>query len=271
MKFLKLAVISCTILIALASCSKPQKAILSDEEQATLEDEIITQLDSIALQLCEISTNPQLQALFNADSLQISEEQLLVKPEYLLKESDLNELVDLSQKYRARAIAMADEHIRKMYQLFGESGYYAAIQNLQLEINDAALQKIVEQGVAAVFSPETYRSFYEEMKAANRIEYFYDVAAALTVESIYLISNNIDLYNIRLTDDASAALSQNLQNCMQAVALLAPSRPQMRSLLLALKPLNKINATTSEELKQQLSILSTQITVIRKAMILDKE
>lgn len=269
----KIALLACVCFAtaAVSSCTNKTKPSDNAEETKELEATVVNQLDSLALCLSNIYENSMMSNLLNSDSIAITDEQRKIKPEYLLKESDITQLVNLSQKYRAYAIAMTDREIRKLYQLHGDASYTAAIDRLQMEINDDALNKMKGEGSEVLFDAETYRTFYNEMKEAGRLDYFYDATTAIAVETIYLLSNNIDLYNVRLDDSTAAAISQHLQTIYQAISLLAKHRPNLHNVALSMKPLEGINSNTAAELKQQLQSLSPQIKLIRYCLLTDED
>lgn len=269
MKNSKFAIAICTFvaMMIVSSCSTKPKVTISEAEQEELEAGIVLQLDSLAMSLSEIYDDNSFITLFNSDSIRLTDDQLKVKQDYLLTENDLIQLVELSQKYRAYAIAMTDSHVRKLYNLNGDASFSAAIGKLQMDINDAALEKMKGEGTDAVFSAETYRVFYNEMKEAGRLDYFYDATTAIAVETLFLLSNNIDIYSLRLNDAAAVAITKHMQTTIQALKLLAQYRPQLHQVLLTIKPMAGINATNAAELKQQLQVFSTQIKVIRRCLL----
>lgn len=260
----------CAILVAvltlLTSCGKQQQTTATPDKEA-LEETVVAQLDSLAHRLCEITGNAEMRKLLDADSIQLTAEQQLVKPDYLLEKEDLDELVELSEKYRARGIVLADANLRELYQMNGDEGYQAAVKKMELELNDALLDEFVKEGADACFKLETYQRFYDQMKDAGRLVYFYDMASAMCVETLYLISCNPALYEGRLTDEAAAAISENIQTIHQSVSLLAPSYPHMHRLFVHNDLLSQIHATTAAELIPQLLSLREKIAYLRTQML----
>lgn len=255
-----------SILALFSSCGKQQQTTTTPDKEA-LEQTVIAQLDSLAHRLCEISGNAEMRKLLDADSIQLTAEQQLVKPEYLLEKEDLEELVDLSEKYRARGIVLADANLRELYQMNGDEGYQAAVKKMELELNDALLDEFVKEGADACFKLETYQRFYNQMKEAGRLVYFYDMASAMCVETLYLISCNPALYEGRLTDEAAAAISENIQTIHQSVSLLAPNYPHMHRLFVHNDLLSQIHATKAAELIPQLLSLREKIAYLRTQML----
>ena len=255
-----------TVLALLSSCGKQHAPTTPDKD--TLEETVVSQLDSLAHRLCELSGNAALRQLLDADSIQLTAEQQLIKPDYFLQKEELDELVGLSEKYRARGLALADANLRELYQMNDDEGYLAAVKKMELELNDALLEQFVAEGPDACFNLETYQKFYDEMKDAGRLVYFYDMASAMGVETLYLLSNNTELYEGRLTDEAAAALSENIQTLHTSLSLLAPSYPHMHRLFVHNNLLTQINATTAAELIPQLQALKDQIAELRSQILL---
>lgn len=269
MKYLKfpLAAISISLLAFMSSCGKQQQTTTPTPDKETLEATVVAQLDSLAHCLSEISGNASVRQLLDADSIQLTADQKLVKPEYLLQQKDIDDLVGLSEKYRARGIVLADANLRQLYEMNGDEGYQASVKKMEADLNDALLNEFVAEGPDAAFSLDTYQKFYDQMKEAGRLVYFYDMVSAMGVETLYLIASNPSLYEGRLTDEAAAALSQTIQNLHQSVSLLAPSYPHMHRLFVHNDLLSQINATTAAELLPQLLSLKEKIAELRAQML----
>lgn len=245
-------------------------APLTVAETTELQQTVVNHLDSLANILCDSTQLATIYSLLEPTSFALTDEQKLIKPDYLLENKDIESLVTLSEKYRAHAMAMIDSRVTKLYGMDNTSDYVALIENMQAEIADNAINDMAAKGHQDVFTPETYVKLYEDMKAANRLQYFYESTAAMIVETMYVLTKNEDVMIPQLTDGQSQALVRHLSVVTEATDLLSQSNPYLKKSAQSLTKLADISATNTSELKEQLAKKKNEIASLRILFLNDR-
>lgn len=262
-----------SVLLCLCACTGNKtnnNATLTEAETIELQETVVNHLDSLANILCDSTQLASIYSLLEPSSFVLTDDQKLVKPDFLLENKDFENLVTLSEKYRAHAMAMVDSRVSKLYGLDNTSDFVALIEHLQAEIADNAYNDMAAKGHRDFFDPQVYVKLYEEMKAADRLQYFYESTAAMVVETLYILTKNEDVLVSQLTDDQSQALARHLSVVAEATDLLSQSNPYLKNSAQSLIKLTSISASNTSELKEQLSKTRNEIAALRTLLLNDR-
>ncbi len=255
--------------MAFASCGG-NKATQNAEEQADsvktfeqeqIEENIKMQLDSIASELGKLKTLP---IFTNAEdgTIALSEDEKLVKPDYLLDPAKANDAVTLSEKYRALAILNVDKYVAKSYGMPTDQ-YDEAIAKLAADINDPAFKAVQDEGPIA----QNIQNFYDQELESGRLNYFWQVATSSIVEQLYIMTQNTDKFIGGFDDEAASKVTFRVICLQDAINRLTAYDSELVDVAEAIKPLGVLNALTVDELKAQLGELKDQIAESRAALV----
>ena len=252
--------------IAFAACgnksannTESADSVVKSFEQEQIEASIKMHVDSLASEVGKLKQLPFLQK-DNEGSFKLTKEEKQVKPDYLLNPSVAENATTLAEKYRVMAALEVDKSVAKLYEMPLED-YDKAITKLAADINDPSF-KVLENSDAA----ETPQALYDAMNENNRINYFWQVAAASLVEQIYCASKNSDKFLAAFDDDAAANTTFRVVLILDALNRLSEYDPDIKPVAEALATLDALNATTVSELKTQLAECKEQIEAARKAI-----
>lgn len=257
--------------IALASCggqtNKNTEAADSDTivpvfAQAKIEAGIKANLDSIAADFAKIQSSSLMDNIKDG-KIALSDEEKKVQPDYLLDPSAANDLQTFSQKYRAITMLFADKAVAELYGMDAEP-YKAAIAKLATEIGDPILSKASEADSDPMGNAET---FYKDEEAAGRINFFWEVACAGTIEQLYIICQNVDKFLPEINDDFASNVTFRIALIQDALERLSQYAPELEDLCAAIKPLEKLNAVSVDQLKEQLKEMKPEIEESRNALL----
>ena len=229
-------------------------------EQQQIEASIKMHMDSIASELGKLKSLPFLNE--GKDGITLTKEEKQVKPDYLLAASVADEATTLTEKYRIMSALSVDKKIAALYEMPVED-YDKAINKLAADINDPSFKAIEDTNT--IF--ETTTTLYDEMEKNGRINYFWQLAAAVLVEQLYVINQNADKFLTAFNDDAAANVTFRIVLVLDAVNRLAQYDPDIEPVAKAIAPLETLNATTVAEMKEQLAKAKDQISAARKTLM----
>ena len=256
----------------LASCNgqKQQKNAAVAEstksfEQEQIEANIKLQIDSLAAAFARMGNIPFMASLMQGE-LVLSEQEKQVKPEYLLDLTAVNDLITLSQKYRAVALVEADKVIAKAYDMPLDE-YDAAMQKLVIDIDDAAFKVFIEEADTMAHA-DLVEKFYNAENENGRINFFWDTTTSYMVEQLYIISQDANSKFIdSFTDEAASDITYRIILFQDALECLKDYVPELTELCEAIRPLNKLNAISVDQLKSQLAEMNEEIKDIRNGLL----
>ncbi|MCQ2212292.1 MAG: hypothetical protein MJZ36_01495 [Bacteroidaceae bacterium] len=268
MKKLSFVVVALAAMV-LASCggnktnqnAEEQTDSVKTFEQEQIEANIKVQIDSIASELGKLKALP-IFADTEDGTIALSEEEKLVKPEYLLDPAKANDAVTLSEKYRALAILNVDKFVAKSYDMPTEA-YDEAIAKLAADINDPAFKAAQEEGPIA----KNVQAFYDAEEESGRLNYFWQVATSAIVEQLYIMTQNTDKFIAAFDDEAASNVTFRVICLQDAINRLTAYDEELVEVAEAIKPLGVLNALTVDELKAQLNELKAQIAESRAALV----
>ena len=256
----------------LVSCTGNQKKAETSEEtekcfeQQQIEAYIKVQVDSLASEFSKMSRSPFIAAL-KEGRIELTEEEKQVKPEYLIDPASVNDLVTLSQKYRAVSVLCADKLIANAYGMPIDE-YDAAIKKLIVDIDDPAFKLFQENDEKGVEQQKLIEDFYNAEDKNGRINFFWDTTTAFLVEELYIISQDPSNKFIECFDDQAADnVTYRIILFQNALENLKAYDFSLESLCTAIKPLNKLNAINAQQFKEQIADMNKDIKVLRENLL----
>lgn len=266
----KLFVYSVATLMLFASCGNNKKAeTAAAEAQKSFEQEQIeagikVQVDSLAASFARMQQMPFMVSLKNGELL-LTEEEKLAKPQYLVDPIAVEELITLSQKYRAVAILTVDKTIAKAYDINTDS-YDAAITTLLADIDDPAFDVFTKENDMPF--TEACRTFYDQEDKNGRINYFWETVTSLVAEELFTIAQHQNESFLKCLDDKAVSdLTLRIVLLQDGLERLSDYAPELAELCETIRPLEKLNAITVDEFKEQLASMSEEITGIRNSLL----
>lgn len=256
-------IVAAAAALVFASCGNQTKATEESQdtitfEQAQIEEKIMVELDSIADEWGKLSP---VEGVLANGKIELSDEEIKAKPDYLLDLNEVNNLSLISQKYRALGILAVDKQVAKLYKMDVE-GYDAAISKIAADVNDPAVG-VKDEGEAA----EMIKAMYIAEKENGRINLFWEQAAAVVVEQLYVISQNTDKFMPAFDDESASNITYHIALVKLALDDLATYDNNIKGLVEVLAPLNELNAISVDQLKEQLAKMKPQIEAARASLL----
>ena len=155
-------------------------SVVKSFEQEQIEASIKMHVDSLASEIGKLKMVPFLQSDGNG-GIQLTKEEMQVKPDYLLDPASAENATVLSEKYRLLSALDVDRRVAKLYEMPTED-YDKAITKLAADINDPSFKILENEGSVS----ETTQTLYDEMEKNGRLNYFWQLAASSLAEQLYL-------------------------------------------------------------------------------------
>lgn len=255
-------VVAAVAAIMFASCANKTAANQESDdsvsfEQSQIEAKVMQELDSLAGKWTEL--NP-VEGVFENGKIQLSDDELKAKPDYLLDTKAADDLTLLSQKYRAIGIYGVDLKVAELYKMDTDA-YKAVITKLAADVNDPAIK--VNQPVTS----EDIKAFYNAEKENGRLNLFWEASAASIVENLFVISQNLDKFLPAFTDASVEDITFHIQLLKLSLDDLATYDTNLKELDELLAPINELNAVNMEQFKEQLMKIKPQIETIRNQLL----
>ena len=275
MKKVLYAVMAIAVVLSVASCKnnnkkQAQEAEAVDYSEATAEKILADEINVDLANLVESAKKIKPVAFLKTQKdgkLVLSDKEKKVKPDYLIAPESANDLVTLSQKYRAVGMFTSDKIIAELYEM-PTNVFNEAIFKLLKDINDPALEAFFTLPPMDIeTNREAFATFVDDEYNEGRINFFWEGIAALTVEQVYILSQNIDKFLPAFTDETAADITYNFVCLHDGLTKTVNASPEMESLNEILKPLYVINAITVDELKGQLLQVKDEIAAAREQLL----
>lgn len=228
-------------------------------EQQQLEASIKQNFDSLA---SEIGKLKQLPIRKKDGMITLTEEEMQVKPNYLLEPGIAEETTTLAEKYRVLSAMQVDKEIADLYGMSTQE-YENEIAKLLVDINDPSFKSI--ENTDNIY--EATEELYNAMDENGRINFFWQIVATSLVEQLYVISQNTDKFLTAFDDDAASNVSLRVILIQDAINRLTQYDPEIIPVAEAFDPLTVINATNVPELKSQLDSAKDQIAAARNSLL----
>ena len=228
-------------------------------EQEQLEASIKQNFDSLASVIGQLK---QLPIRKQDGMITLTEEEMQVKPNYLLEPGIAEEAATLAEKYRVLSAMQVDKEIAELYGM-STKDYENEIAKLLVDINDPSFKEIEDS--SSIYEATT--ELYNAMDANGRINYFWQIVSTSFVEQLYIVSQNTDKFLTAFDDDAASNLSLRVILIQDAINRLTQYDPEIIPVAEAFDPLMVINATNVSELKEQLDSAKEEIAAARNSLI----
>lgn len=226
-------------------------------EQSQIEQKIMMELDSVAEVYAAL---PPVAGVYSDGKIQLSDEEKKVKPTYLIDPKSVDDLSLLSQKYRALGVLIVDAKVASLYGM-DVDGYKAAIAKVATDVNDPSIK------YNETFSSEDLKARYATAKENGRINFFWETAASLLVENLYVLSQNVDKFLPAFDDKSAADMTYHIALLKLSLDDLAAYDTNIKELAEVLAPLNELNAISVEQLKEQLAKMKPQVEAARAQIL----
>jgi len=191
-QFLALVAICSAMMV---SCKNKQSEPTPEDIQAkkvALADSILAQIDVLAEQYF-IATDGS----FNFAVFELTEQEKLVKPDYLIETSQLNNLVTKEQKANALGILIIDIIVKSLYDM-PKDEYSEAITKLALELNHPYDDRMKSKDE---LPSAKWRRLYNTCKENGDVAYFWQSTYAMITEMTYILAQNPELFFSKITED----------------------------------------------------------------------
>lgn len=268
-KFVILA--ATALVVAFASCggNKSQGTEESADsaqvfEQQQIEASVKMHIDSLVSQMGEKKFQTLTEKLQKGD-VALSEDEIKVKPDYLLDPAISNDLLTAAQKYAGMVMLRVDQEVAAFYKM-DTAPYGEAVAKLAAEIDDPAYKVATTAAEDADFATLA-EDMYKAEEDAGRINFFWIGTCAGMVEDLYIMSQNIDKYLDNYTDDQVSAITFHLICILDALDRLSVYDSQIVGITEGLEPLKKINANTVADFKKQLAEVKEEIAASRDSLL----
>ena len=185
-----------------------------------LADDVLAKIDEIGKTFFdEIGKN----SFTSIISSHLTEEEKLVKPDYLLNPAVANNLVTKTQKVNALAILVADKIVLKVYEMPVE------------ETDEAIARLMAEVGAPiAIDNPENKTASekvsegYKKCKESGDLALFWQFIFGIQCEFCHIISQNPDLYFRNISDEQFHSFNDRFLACKDVVKTLAEYDPEIK-------------------------------------------
>ena len=234
-------------LVLLCSCGNNQNnkksgtkaADTESVEEQYIKEDIKIKLDSLVSELGRINATPIVENIDNG-KVNLSAAVKKNRPDYLMPLDKVSEAVTLSEKYRALIVYYVDMRFAKLF-------------DMPLDAYKQTLAKLIMD----------IKQYYNESVKSNTVAYFWETMAAGSLEHLYIITRNIDLFMPLFNDQTASEVSYRLILVHEGIKSLIPYEPELEEIQTILKPLEVLNATNANELRSQLTELKGAVETAR--------
>ena len=153
----------------------------------------------------------------------LTEEQKLVKPDYLLNPSEVNNLLTKTQKVNALAILIADRTVMKAYEMPTEEAE-EAIARLMAEVG----APINVEDHANMTISEKVAAEYEKCKESGDLPLFWQFHFAMMNEFGYIMSQNPDIIFNNISEEQYQSFHKQMDASREVVIVLAEYDPEVK-------------------------------------------
>ena len=250
--FIALAMVA-AMTVSCKSNKKAKEASEATEEvveaaKTILADDVLATLDEIAKPFIDDAGKVEAYRII-ADNL--TPEEKMVKPDYLMDPSEVDNMITKSQKVNALAVLVIERFIRQAYDMPVEKSE-AAIAHLVADLDIPNVNNGENNDLSiAEKAAENYRLFKER----GDLPLFWQFQFALINESAYLISQNPDPFFRNLTEEQYETFNGRIFSCYAAVEELAKYDEEVAASLKVFQ--DNMTVSTQEEAEKVYSSLAT--------------
>ena len=147
---------------------------------------------------------------------QLTEKEKLVKPDYLLDPSEVNNMVTRSQKISALGCLICERPIRLAYGMQLDATD-EAIGMLMVDLNyTIPVKEIEDKPICEIVKEE-----YEEYKERGELPFFWQFNFSIVNDALFIISRNPDVFFRNITEVQYKSFENRYISCIKAVSELA--------------------------------------------------
>jgi len=220
----------------MVACKNKQSDPTPEEIEAqkvALADSVLAYIDDCVEKLCDATSKS-----FRIMTMELTDEEKIVKPEYLLDPSVAATLVTKTQKVNALAIYSIELGVRKIYDMPQEETK-EAIAKLAIEVNHPIDVDLLTSDTP---TSEKIKREYEICKERGDLAYFWQFQVAALTEFSYLLVKNPELFFSKITDEQLIGYGEKSPGIYGALNKLAEYDEEIAELR---DFLNKYSITTS--------------------------
>jgi len=240
------------------AASQPTQEEIQTQKQA-LADSILAKIDAIVDQFADDRSNA-----FRFREFELTEEEKMVKPDYLLDPSLASTFVTKSQKMNALAMYLIDNGVRNIYGISREEAR-EAMTKLAAEVNFPVDQDYTRS--AAPLSEKT-KKFYEAFKERGDIAGFWQLQNAFMTEMSYIVAQNPELFFSKINEEQWQSHMASRNSWRKTVEELAVYDPEMAQILELDK---KTRMTPSDEELEKVISSNQSIQSVKEYFIANKD
>lgn len=241
---------------------RPAKDLNISFEEQQIRAGISVQLDSLTAAWMRVGKSP-LKVSIEEKIVALNEDEKKVVPDFLINPDDImDKLETLSFKYRAIAIMSDDKEVADLYGM--PDVYSEPLSKLAAEVNDPAIKFAFEHPLDSIEMSELY-AIEEQYGRAN---YFWEAAATLTIEQLYVMSMSQDIFLKNFTDKDAEDITYRIVLLLDAFDQLSDYNLELRRLYNVLRPLEMIDAISVDQLREQLTKVKSDVSQARASLFL---
>ncbi len=211
----------------MVSCKNTKTTEPTPEEiqaqKVALADSVLAEIDAINENFQNASENS-----FIIKDFILTEEEKMVKPDYLLDPSFASTLVTKSQKVNALGIYLTDITLRIIYDMPLEETK-ETIAQLALELNHPMDVDFITD--YKIPESEKIKREYEECKKRGDLVYFWQLQHAVNTEIAYILAHNPELFFSKITEEQWKAFRKRTTEKTKALRELAKYDEEMAGVL----------------------------------------
>jgi len=223
--FIALAMVAALSVVSCKCCSKKSQEPTQEEIQVqkqALADSVLAEIDALADQYAKERSNS-----FRIRTFELTEEEKMVKPDYLLDPSEARNFVTKSQKINALAIYAVEYGVRKIYDMPVDE-VSEVMAKLATEVNFPI--DVKHESSNAPISEKIIK-LYEAYKERGESADFWQFQVAIVIENSYIIAQNPELFFSKITEEQWQSKIASGKTWFKAIEELAPYDPEMTQLL----------------------------------------
>ena len=202
------------------SCKSNKKAESNEANEEVVEaaktilaDDVLATIDEIAESFKNEENIVDVPSIISSS---LTEQEKLIKPDYLLDPAQASEMISKSQKVNALAIYITERTIRKAFEMPIEETD-EAIAHLSAEVD---LPHPFDDYDNLTRS-ERFSKFYNACVERGDVAFFWQFSFALQQELVFLIAQNPDPFFRSISDEQLFSFHERFASCLHAVSELA--------------------------------------------------
>jgi len=250
-----ITMVSCKNNSKKSQSQKPTPEEVREKKQA-LADSVLADIDEYAEMYADAASKS-----FRLQAMELTDEEKMLKPDYLLDASFATNLVTKSQKINALVIYIIEDGVRKIYDMPREE-VQEVIAKLAADVNFP-----FETSYMVGDSPvsDKIRARYNALKERGELSIFWQFESVLIEELDYIICQNPDLFLSKITDEQWREYYVRKSSRIKALEELAKYDDEAAQLM---EFRRKYRISTSDEERER---LNQTVASAKQSRIANKE